>query len=90
MIFIYFREMEDWLVKKEGTWVLAESFNNFLGRVLNDEVWKMYISFFLFTIFLTFYIFIFEPLEMSIYLFIQLTNNQSVNLSILIEKEVEA
>ena len=38
MIFIYFREMEDWLVKKEGTWVLAESFNNFLGRVLNDEV----------------------------------------------------
>jgi len=33
------REMEDWLVKKEGTWVLAESFNNFLGRVLNDESW---------------------------------------------------
>ena len=35
---IIFREMEDWLVKKEGTWVLAESFNNFLGRVFNDEV----------------------------------------------------
>ena len=50
----------------------------------------MYISFFLFTIFLTFYIFIFELLEMSFYLFIQLTNNQSVNLSILIEKELEA
>jgi len=33
------REMEDWLVKKEGTWVLAESFNNFLGRCFNDESW---------------------------------------------------
>jgi len=33
------REMEDWLIKKEGTWVLAESFNNFLGRVFNDETW---------------------------------------------------
>jgi len=33
------REMEDWIVKKEGTWVLAEGFNNFLGKVMHDESW---------------------------------------------------
>ncbi|XP_023348569.1 uncharacterized protein LOC111717301, partial [Eurytemora carolleeae] len=33
------REMEDWLVKAEGTWVLAEGFNNFLGKVMHDEAW---------------------------------------------------
>ena len=26
------REMEDWIVKNEGTWVLSESFNTFLGQ----------------------------------------------------------
>ena len=25
------REMEDWIIKNEGTWVLAEGFNTFLG-----------------------------------------------------------
>ncbi len=25
------REMEDWIIKNEGTWVLSEGFNNFLG-----------------------------------------------------------
>ncbi len=30
------REMEDWIIKGEGTWVLAEAFNQFLGRVLHD------------------------------------------------------
>ena len=30
------REMEDWIVKNEGTWVLAEGFVTFLGRVLTD------------------------------------------------------
>ena len=30
------REMEEWIMKGEGTWVLAESFNTFLGRVLHD------------------------------------------------------
>ena len=29
--------MEDWIIKNEGTWVLSESFNTFLGRVLNDK-----------------------------------------------------
>ena len=29
--------MEDWIVKKEGTWVLAEGFNTFLGKVMNDQ-----------------------------------------------------
>jgi len=33
------REMEDWIVKKEGTWVLAEGFNTFLGKVMNDQAW---------------------------------------------------
>jgi len=33
------REMEDWIVKKEGTWVLAEGFNGFLGKVMHDESW---------------------------------------------------
>ena len=31
------REMEDWIVKNEGTWVLSEGFNVFLGRVLRDQ-----------------------------------------------------
>jgi len=26
------REMEDWIVKNEGTWVLSEGFNTFLGK----------------------------------------------------------
>ena len=26
------REMEDWIIKNEGTWVLAEGFNTFLGK----------------------------------------------------------
>lgn len=26
------REMEEWIIKDQGTWVLAESFNNFLGN----------------------------------------------------------
>ena len=30
------REMEEWIIKGEGTWVLSESFNTFLGRVLHD------------------------------------------------------
>lgn len=30
------REMEDWIIKNEGTWVLAEGFISFLGRVLTD------------------------------------------------------
>jgi len=33
------REMEDWIVKNEGTWVLAEGFNNFLGNVLHKSDW---------------------------------------------------
>lgn len=31
------REMEDWIIKNEGTWVLAEGFNSFLGRVLHSK-----------------------------------------------------
>ena len=31
------REMEEWIMKGEGTWVLSESFNTFLGRVLHDQ-----------------------------------------------------
>lgn len=31
------REMEDWIIKKEGTWVLAEGFVTFLSKVLNDK-----------------------------------------------------
>ena len=31
------REMEDWIIKNEGTWVLAEGFNGFLGKVLHDK-----------------------------------------------------
>lgn len=31
------REMEDWIIKNEGTWVLSEGFNVFLGRVLHDK-----------------------------------------------------
>jgi len=30
------REMEEWIIKGEGTWVLSESFNTFLGRLLHD------------------------------------------------------
>ena len=30
------REMEDWIIKNEGTWVLAEGFVSFLGKVLTD------------------------------------------------------
>ena len=26
------REMEDWIIKNEGTWVLSEGFNTFLGK----------------------------------------------------------
>merc|ERR1712025_997071 len=33
------REMEDWIVKNEGTWVLAEGFNTFLGNVLHKSNW---------------------------------------------------
>jgi len=29
------REMEEWIVKKEGTWVLSEGFNTFLGNILH-------------------------------------------------------
>ena len=38
LLVLLHREMEDWLVKAEGTWVLAEGFNNFLGKVMHDEV----------------------------------------------------
>ena len=38
LLLMMIREMEDWLVKAEGTWVLAEGFNNFLGKVMHDEV----------------------------------------------------
>lgn len=31
------REMEDWIIKKEGTWVLAEGFVSFLQKVLTDK-----------------------------------------------------
>ena len=31
------REMEDWIIKNEGTWVLAEGFVSFLGKVLCDK-----------------------------------------------------
>ena len=30
------REMEDWIIKDEGTWVLAEGFVQFLSKVLQD------------------------------------------------------
>lgn len=33
------REMEDWIVKGDGTWVLAEGFNSFLGSVLHQADW---------------------------------------------------
>jgi len=33
------REMEDWIVKNEGTWVLAEGFITFLGNVLHKDGW---------------------------------------------------
>jgi len=33
------REMEDWIIKNEGTWVLAEGFNTFLGNVFHKEQW---------------------------------------------------
>jgi len=33
------REMEEWIVKSEGAWVLAESFNSFLGNVLQKADW---------------------------------------------------
>lgn len=29
------REMEDWIVKNEGTWVLSEGFNVFLSNVFH-------------------------------------------------------
>ena len=29
------REMEDWIVKNEGTWVLSEGFNTFLSNVFH-------------------------------------------------------
>ena len=31
------REMEDWIIKNEGTWVLAEGFINFIAKVLTDK-----------------------------------------------------
>jgi len=33
------REMEEWIVKGDGTWVLAEGFNSFLGKVLHCPDW---------------------------------------------------
>jgi len=33
------REMEEWIVKDEGAWVLAEGFNSFLGNVLHKADW---------------------------------------------------
>jgi len=33
------REMEEWIVKNEGTWVLSEGFNDFLGNVLHKSEW---------------------------------------------------
>jgi len=33
------REMEDWIVKNEGAWVLAEGFISFLGNVLHKADW---------------------------------------------------
>jgi len=33
------REMEDWIIKNEGAWVLAEGFNSFLGKVLHKAEW---------------------------------------------------
>jgi len=33
------REMEEWIVKNEGAWVLAEDFNSFLGNVLHQSDW---------------------------------------------------
>ena len=36
------REMEDWIIKNEGTWVLSESFNVFLGKL---KQYFRYISF---------------------------------------------
>jgi len=31
------REMEDWIIKNEGTWVLAEGFISFISKVLTDK-----------------------------------------------------
>merc|ERR1712032_1318796 len=33
------REMEDWIVKNEGTWVLSEGFNVFLSDVFHRQEW---------------------------------------------------
>merc|ERR1711971_290167 len=33
------REMEDWIVKNEGTWVLSEGFNVFLSNVFHRQEW---------------------------------------------------
>jgi len=33
------RELEDWIVKNEGTWVLSEEFISFLGNVLHRGDW---------------------------------------------------
>jgi len=33
------REMEDWIIKNEGAWVLGEGFNSFLGKVLHKTEW---------------------------------------------------
>eukprot|EP00092_Neocalanus_flemingeri_P076069 GFUD01094315.1.p1 GENE.GFUD01094315.1~~GFUD01094315.1.p1 ORF type:complete len:300 (-),score=67.43 GFUD01094315.1:294-1193(-) len=33
------REMEDWIVKNEGAWVLPEGFNSFLGSVFHKPDW---------------------------------------------------
>ena len=37
--------MEDWIVKGEGTWVLAEGFNTFLGKVFHEEVSRRMVTF---------------------------------------------
>ncbi len=31
------REMEDWIIKNEGTWVLSEGFNPFLGKLRRND-----------------------------------------------------
>ena len=38
------REMEDWIIKNEGTWVLSEGFNTFLGKDFYVEIMKVIIT----------------------------------------------
>jgi len=35
------REMEDWIVKNEGTWVLSEGFNVFLSNLFHRQDWPV-------------------------------------------------